>query len=100
MLIMRSVILSMLLISFVGQCNKNSCQINNDVDYLNTVPFIILCVANNDFVLPIPSLDYNIPNVDNIILEKSKVGKDLNICPPVALTSMICDESCIIEHRK
>lgn len=94
----KILLLTFLLVCIIGKCNKNNCQINDDVEYLNTEPLCMLHAGNNDLVLPIPYGDYNIPNINSIILSEKKVGKELNIYPPVALIHII-HESCLVKHE-
>lgn len=79
------------LIYFAGLCHAKSCKINgNDLEYLNTMPyFSILNSKDHSIVLPNPYVNYDIPDIGDVILNKYKVGQELDICPPVALLNNI-----------
>lgn len=74
------------LVCLLGICENNSCQINDNAEYLNTAPLISLNTGGDaNIILPRVCVDYNIPNIDESIFNDKKIGKELNICPPVPL---------------
>lgn len=80
--------LILLSVCFLGMCdNKYSCQINGDLEYLSVaMPSLrTLKLESIQVILSTPYTDYNIPNIDDIMMNDKKVGKELNICPPVEL---------------
>lgn len=93
----------LLLIWFSGWCsNRISCRINDsNLEYLNTnSSCVMLNPEDSNIVLPVSYTDYYIPNIgDDVVLSKYKVGKELNICPPVALIDNINDEYCSISKK-
>lgn len=86
----------LLLIWFSGWGgHRSSCRINDsDLEYLNTnFSCIMLNPENSNIVLPVSYTDYYIPEIgDNVVASKCKIGKALNICPPVALIDNINDD--------
>lgn len=89
------------LMLFSNICNgKYCCKINDGVEYLYTVSFIKLRLNDNDVFLPIPCEKYAIPDINSISISKCKVGKELNICPPVALIDgLSSNESCLMQEE-
>lgn len=101
MLVINKILFFFMLLSvcFVGICKRNNCQINGDIKYLNTQPFFVLNSGDKNIKLPDPCVDYDIPNIiENTVINNAKVGKELNICPPILLIDVL-KESCIIENE-
>lgn len=104
MLIIHKILFLMLLllVCYVGLCNRDSCRINDDVEYLETFSLVELYSGDKSVVLPTVYMDYNIPDINSIAAGSGKIGKELNICPPVALVvdSVVHDDdksSCTIK---
>ncbi|WHL25182.1 MAG: outer membrane protein assembly factor BamC [Candidatus Blochmannia vicinus] len=77
---------------------ENRCKLNGNLKYLNTVSLLELNLPENlDILLPVSYDDYVIPKVSNINSDTQKIGKKLNICPPVVLSTEITrTSSCLI----
>lgn len=79
-------VLLLLVCCSIGKCSTNVCQIDGDIEYLCATPLIILHSEDENVVLPTPYVDYNISDISDVVFNsENKVGKGLNICPPVAL---------------
>ncbi|URJ29889.1 hypothetical protein M9406_02875 [Blochmannia endosymbiont of Camponotus sp.] len=77
---------------------ENRCRLNGNLEYLDTVSLLELNLPENlDILLPISYGDYVIPKISDInITNFQKIGKKLNICPPVVLPTEITHTSCLI----
>lgn len=74
---------------------RNSCQINGDTEYLNLiVPPVnkLKLIKDIGGVLSTPCADYNLSDIDDIIMSDKKIGKELDICPPFDLYNFKNDE--------
>ncbi|WP_236608095.1 outer membrane protein assembly factor BamC [Candidatus Blochmanniella chromaiodes] len=82
----------------LGTSQEERCKLNGDLSYLDAASLVELNIPEDlDGVLPISYDDYVIPDVtkeDNTIAQK--VGKQLDICPPLIFSTDMSHESCLI----
>ncbi|URJ27703.1 outer membrane protein assembly factor BamC [Candidatus Blochmanniella camponoti] len=81
-----------------GIYKEDRCKLNGDLSYLDSVSLAELNIPEDlDGALPTSYDDYVVPDVireDNTIAQK--VGKQLNICPPLIFSTDMSHESCLI----
>lgn len=88
----------LLLVCLYDVRSDDKCQINGNVEYLNTVPLIMLNIRD-DIASSTLYVNYDIPDISSINAKGKKIGKKLNICPPIALIDVDVYESCISEDE-
>ncbi|URJ28793.1 outer membrane protein assembly factor BamC [Blochmannia endosymbiont of Camponotus sp. C-046] len=89
-------ILSVILLSACsfGTYKESRCKLNGDLSYLDTTSLVELNIPKDlDVALPISYDDYVVPNIN---IGDQEVGKQLNICPPLILSTDVLNESCLI----
>lgn len=79
---------------------ENRCKLNGNLEYLNTVSLLELNLPENlGVLLSVSSYDnYVIPKISNLdTISTQKIGKQLNICPPIVFLTEIAHTSCLID---
>lgn len=82
-----------------GTYQEGRCKLNDhNLSYLDSTPLVELNFPGDlDVVAPISYDDYVVPDIinkDNI--DTQKVGKQLDICPPLVFSEDISHESCLV----